>query len=122
MSRFSEHMMSLFLSDSSLFISFFSLYIFPIPSLSLAPFFFRSLAVDLPFSLDPHLAAIERCFRQASVEKIFEALEKEGTEWAKKTIATMKKMSPVALKVFVCLFVCFVCLFVVCSFCFVCFL
>ncbi|CAM0143225.1 unnamed protein product [Umbelopsis sp. WA50703] len=43
--------------------------------------------------------ALDRCFKFNTVEKIIEALDKENTEWAAKTKATMLEMSPTSLKV-----------------------
>lgn len=51
------------------------------------------------FSLSPHLQQINRCFSGDSVEEIIARLEKDGSEWAKKTIETLNKMSPTSLKV-----------------------
>ncbi|KAI9592641.1 ClpP/crotonase-like domain-containing protein [Syncephalis fuscata] len=45
------------------------------------------------YSLGPHRAAIDRCFKFNTVQEIFTALEKEGGEWAKKTLETLSKMS-----------------------------
>lgn len=45
------------------------------------------------------LEEIDRCFGRNSVEEIFEALGREGTEWASKTLAKLKTMSPTSLKV-----------------------
>ncbi|KAL6074322.1 3-hydroxyisobutyryl-CoA hydrolase [Balamuthia mandrillaris] len=46
-----------------------------------------------------HEDAIRRCFSKPSVEEILMALQKEGTDWAQKTVHTMLKMSPTSLKV-----------------------
>lgn len=43
--------------------------------------------------------AIDRCFKYDTLEEIVEALEKEGSEWANKTLDTLKEMSPTSLKV-----------------------
>ncbi|KAJ3400732.1 hypothetical protein HDU80_006645 [Chytriomyces hyalinus] len=43
--------------------------------------------------------AINRCFAGKSLEEILEALDKEGTAWAKSTKDTIKSMSPMSLKV-----------------------
>ncbi|MGC2854240.1 enoyl-CoA hydratase/isomerase family protein [Novispirillum sp. DQ9] len=42
---------------------------------------------------------INRCFSGASVEEIFANLEKEGGEWAEKTLETLRSKSPTALRV-----------------------
>ncbi|GAM18943.1 hypothetical protein SAMD00019534_021180, partial [Acytostelium subglobosum LB1] len=41
----------------------------------------------------------DRIFSKGSVEEIVAALEKDGSEWAKQTIAVLNTMSPTALKV-----------------------
>lgn len=43
--------------------------------------------------------AVDRCFKFNTVEEIIEALDKENTEWATKTKATLLEMSPTSLKV-----------------------
>ncbi|KAJ3057132.1 hypothetical protein HK097_000060 [Rhizophlyctis rosea] len=43
--------------------------------------------------------AVDRCFSKGTLEEIVEALEKEGTEWSRETLDTLKKMSPTSLKV-----------------------
>jgi enoyl-CoA hydratase/carnithine racemase len=50
-----------------------------------------------PFSLEPHRAAIDRCFSAATVPDIFARLEVEGTDWAATTLATLAGHSPSAL-------------------------
>jgi 3-hydroxyisobutyryl-CoA hydrolase len=58
---------------------------------------------EVPFSLEPHLDAIFRCFGKANkdgtVKDIVAALDKEGTEWAAATKATLLEKSPLALEV-----------------------
>jgi enoyl-CoA hydratase len=44
-------------------------------------------------------AEIDRCFAADSVEGILDALEREGTEWAKATRDALLRMSPTSLKV-----------------------
>jgi enoyl-CoA hydratase len=51
-----------------------------------------------PFSLAPHRAAIDRCFGQASIAAIEQALRDEGGAWAAETLATLEKMSPASLR------------------------
>ncbi|KAJ3040727.1 hypothetical protein HDV00_010483 [Rhizophlyctis rosea] len=54
------------------------------------------------WGLNGHLQkAFERCFKNENLEEIFEALEKEDTEWARNTLEQMKKYSPTYLKVVV---------------------
>ena len=50
--------------------------------------------------MEPHAAAIARCFSHNTMEAIFEALaaEKEDAEWAKKTLETLQGMSPTSMK------------------------
>lgn len=43
--------------------------------------------------------AIDRCFKQGSVAGIVQALVEDGTEWSKQTLATLRKVSPSAVKV-----------------------
>lgn len=42
-------------------------------------------------------AAIDRCFAAGSVGAILAALEREGTPWAKATLATLSQMSPTSM-------------------------
>ncbi|XP_037946556.1 3-hydroxyisobutyryl-CoA hydrolase, mitochondrial isoform X2 [Teleopsis dalmanni] len=51
------------------------------------------------FLLKPHLEQINKCFTAECVEEIIENLQKDGSEWANKTLETLGKMSPLALKV-----------------------
>ncbi|KAK6533557.1 hypothetical protein TWF694_002495 [Orbilia ellipsospora] len=43
--------------------------------------------------------AIDRCFRYNTVDEILQALEAEGTEWARETIKTLKERSPTSVRV-----------------------
>jgi enoyl-CoA hydratase len=47
-----------------------------------------------PFSLAPQRAAIDRCFGAGSVAEIVAALEAEDDEWARDTLAILRRMSP----------------------------
>ncbi len=47
-----------------------------------------------PFSLAPHRAAIDRCFSADSVVEIIARLNAENTEFARDTVATLRRMSP----------------------------
>jgi enoyl-CoA hydratase/carnithine racemase len=47
-----------------------------------------------PFDLADHRAAIDRCFGAEDVAGILAALEAEGTDWARETLATIRRMSP----------------------------
>ncbi|KAL3278780.1 hypothetical protein HHI36_016305 [Cryptolaemus montrouzieri] len=51
------------------------------------------------FVLEPYINKINDCFAPSRIEDIFYRLEKDGSNWAEKTIATLKKMSPTSLKV-----------------------
>lgn len=51
------------------------------------------------FVLSPHLNTINKCFAGCSVEEIIKNLNEEGSEWSKKILDMMKKMSPLSLKV-----------------------
>ena len=50
-------------------------------------------------ALTPHRAAIDRCFAEPTVEGILDALDAEGTEWAREAAATLRTKSPTSLKV-----------------------
>ncbi|XP_026833946.1 3-hydroxyisobutyryl-CoA hydrolase, mitochondrial isoform X2 [Drosophila erecta] len=54
---------------------------------------------EKPFSLDPVLEQINKNFSADSVEGILENLQNDGSEWAKKTLETLSKMSPTSMKV-----------------------
>ncbi|KAK6536465.1 hypothetical protein TWF281_000698 [Arthrobotrys megalospora] len=43
--------------------------------------------------------AIDRCFRYNTIDEIMQALRDEGSEWASKTIKTLRSRSPMALRV-----------------------
>jgi enoyl-CoA hydratase len=49
------------------------------------------------FSLAPHRAAIDHCFGADSVGEIVQRLEAIGDEWAAKTLAALRTVSPSAL-------------------------
>mgnify|MGYP003836306135 CR=1 FL=1 len=48
--------------------------------------------------LQAHREAIDRCFGQDSVEDIFRALEREGSDWAQETLETLHGRSPTSMK------------------------
>ncbi|XP_014279320.1 3-hydroxyisobutyryl-CoA hydrolase, mitochondrial [Halyomorpha halys] len=54
---------------------------------------------NLHFSLAGKEKIVDTIFGLSSIESIFDALEKEGSDWSKEVLATMKKMSPLSLKV-----------------------
>lgn len=58
-----------------------------------------SVKDDSEFVLAKNLAQINRCFDASTVEEIIENLEKDGSEWARKTKEGLLKMSPTSLKV-----------------------
>ncbi|GMT18381.1 hypothetical protein PFISCL1PPCAC_9678, partial [Pristionchus fissidentatus] len=61
---------------------------------------FKFQPKDVPtFSLAEKLPTIRNVFHAKTVEEIVANLEKEGDEWALKTVKTLKKMSPTSLKV-----------------------
>ncbi|PSN41571.1 3-hydroxyisobutyryl-CoA hydrolase [Blattella germanica] len=51
------------------------------------------------FSLAPHLKQIDECFSAPTMEEIFARLEKDGSEWAVKTLEGLRKVSPTSCKV-----------------------
>ncbi|XP_023023909.2 3-hydroxyisobutyryl-CoA hydrolase isoform X1 [Leptinotarsa decemlineata] len=52
-----------------------------------------------PFSLEPVLAKIDKCFSAPSMEGIVSNLKKDGSSWAEETLKILDKMSPTSLKV-----------------------
>lgn len=50
-------------------------------------------------SLGKNLDQINECFNATSVEEILEKLEKDGSEWALKTLKRLRSVSPTSLKV-----------------------
>lgn len=54
---------------------------------------------ELPFSLADKQPIVDTIFGLSSIEDIFVALEKDGSDWCKEILATMEKMSPLSLKV-----------------------
>ncbi|XP_075215877.1 3-hydroxyisobutyryl-CoA hydrolase isoform X2 [Lycorma delicatula] len=54
---------------------------------------------QIEFSLKPHLELIEKCFSAPTVEEIFERLKDDGSAFALKTLETLKKMSPISMKI-----------------------
>lgn len=49
--------------------------------------------------LDTIMPQINKCFSGANVEEIFESLQNDGSDWSKKTLKILSKMSPTSLKV-----------------------
>ncbi|CAH1398093.1 unnamed protein product [Nezara viridula] len=54
---------------------------------------------ELPFGLADKQQIVNKIFGLSSVEDILDALEKEGSAWSTEVLETMKKMSPLSLKV-----------------------
>ncbi|MCL4138551.1 UNVERIFIED_CONTAM: hypothetical protein GTU68_009580 [Idotea baltica] len=54
---------------------------------------------DEEFSLKPFASQIQKCFEGGSVEEIVSKLEADGSDWAKKQIDRLNKMSPTSLKI-----------------------
>lgn len=52
-----------------------------------------------PARIVENYAAIDRCFASDNLEDILAALETEGSEWARKELATLRTKSPTACKV-----------------------
>ncbi|KAG7330812.1 hypothetical protein KOW79_004781 [Hemibagrus wyckioides] len=57
-----------------------------------------TLDAEKPFVLQQHTDAINRLFEGSSVEEILEKLQKEQSDFAKKQVETLSKMSPTSLK------------------------
>ncbi|XP_062566224.1 3-hydroxyisobutyryl-CoA hydrolase, mitochondrial-like isoform X2 [Saccostrea cucullata] len=63
---------------------------------------FQNMSTDIPdtdFILEPHMEEIDKLFDGDTVEQIVENLKKEGSEWAKKQLHTLSKMSPTSMKI-----------------------
>ncbi|XP_017848257.1 3-hydroxyisobutyryl-CoA hydrolase, mitochondrial isoform X1 [Drosophila busckii] len=54
---------------------------------------------EKPFSLQPVLDQINKNFAASSVEGILENLQNDGSDWAKKTLEILCKVSPTSLKI-----------------------
>lgn len=52
-----------------------------------------------PYALLPYIETIQECFSKPSVPEIFEALEKDGSDWALKQIQKLNSKSPLSLVV-----------------------
>ena len=52
-----------------------------------------------PPPLAAHAATIDRCFSGARVEAVVAALAADGSAWAEKTLATLRRKSPTSVKV-----------------------
>eukprot|EP00105_Crassostrea_gigas_P015933 XP_011433119.1 PREDICTED: 3-hydroxyisobutyryl-CoA hydrolase, mitochondrial-like isoform X1 [Crassostrea gigas] len=63
---------------------------------------YQSMSTDIPdtdFVLEPHIEEIDRLFNGDTVEEIVHNLKMEGSEWAKKQLDTLSKMSPTSMKI-----------------------
>jgi enoyl-CoA hydratase len=59
----------------------------------------RAVSSEAPASaLLAHIALIDRCFAFDTVEEIFAALEKDGSDFARETLALLKTRSAISLK------------------------
>lgn len=58
-----------------------------------------NLDAEKPFVLDKHMSDINRMFSSSSVEGIVQNLKADGSEFAKKQVDTLSKMSPTSLKI-----------------------
>ncbi|CAL1530151.1 unnamed protein product [Lymnaea stagnalis] len=54
---------------------------------------------DKEFVLKAHTDKINRLFAGQTMEKIFDALQKDESDWARKQLDILKKMSPTSLKI-----------------------
>lgn len=61
--------------------------------------FFSTAPSSKETEIESLLPQIEKCFGASTVEGIFENLDKDGSDWAKKTLFKMNQMSPTSLKV-----------------------
>lgn len=57
------------------------------------------LDADKEFALKAHTDKINRLFAGQTMEKIFDALQKDESDWATKQLDILKKMSPTSLKI-----------------------
>ena len=60
---------------------------------------YNNIPKDYEFSLNPVLKNINEAFNAKTVEHIFTNLQRDNSEWALKTLETLKKMSPTSLKI-----------------------
>ncbi|KAI9561441.1 hypothetical protein GHT06_012398 [Daphnia sinensis] len=65
----------------------------------LAKFTKSASFLQQPFTLEPHMPLINDCFSAPSVEEIISRLQASNDPFAKDTLATIRKMSPFALKI-----------------------
>uniref|UniRef100_A0A914VNL6 3-hydroxyisobutyryl-CoA hydrolase, mitochondrial n=1 Tax=Plectus sambesii TaxID=2011161 RepID=A0A914VNL6_9BILA len=61
---------------------------------------FQRQSPTLPsFSLEPHLDQINSIFDGSTVEEIVDKLKADGSDWARKQLTLLEKMSPTSLQV-----------------------
>ena len=60
---------------------------------------YSAIPMTMETEFDHHIPRIEECFDAGSVEEIYENLKKDGSKWAKETIAALNQKSPTSLKV-----------------------
>ncbi|KAK2588541.1 hypothetical protein KPH14_006320 [Odynerus spinipes] len=60
---------------------------------------YRANTDGLEFSLAPYMDKINTYFSADSVEEIIGRLQNDGSEWSRKIIKTLEKMSPASLKI-----------------------
>ncbi|KAK0050632.1 3-hydroxyisobutyryl-CoA hydrolase mitochondrial [Biomphalaria pfeifferi] len=58
-----------------------------------------TLDTDKDLVLKPHLEKINKLFAGQTMEKIFDNLQNDKSDWAKKQLDILKKMSPTSLKI-----------------------
>lgn len=62
------------------------------PDLLISIFFIIQCCTDQPFALAEHKQRISTIFNLPTLEEIYVELEKDGSEWALKTLTTLQKM------------------------------
>ncbi|XP_076242179.1 3-hydroxyisobutyryl-CoA hydrolase isoform X1 [Calliopsis andreniformis] len=60
---------------------------------------YHSQNLNQEFCLAPFMNQINKCFSASSIEEIIERLKEDNSEWAKKTVETLLKVSPTSLKI-----------------------
>lgn len=60
---------------------------------------FSSDPISTATELDPFFPKVKKCFGSETVEKIYENLQEDGSDWAQNTLKILQRMSPLSLKV-----------------------
>lgn len=60
---------------------------------------FEKVPEGAKFSLEPYLNKIDDIFSALTVEEIYSRLRKDGSDWAKETLSTLQKFSPLSMKI-----------------------